>query len=51
MEVLDGLRSLVASGVISRLGVVVRHHELGWRANAMTVWDVPDARVQQAAEQ
>ncbi|MGD9508235.1 MAG: AsnC family protein [Geminicoccaceae bacterium] len=48
MEVLDGLRSLVASGVISRLGVVVRHHELGWRANAMTVWDVPDARVQPA---
>ena len=22
--------------------VVVRHHELGYRANAMTVWDVPD---------
>ena len=23
----------------------MRHHELGWRANAMTVWDVPDAQV------
>lgn len=31
-----------AEGVIRRFGVVVRHHELGYRANAMTVWDVPD---------
>ena len=43
--VLAGLRRLAAQGVISRLGIVVRHHELGWRANAMTVWDVPDAAV------
>jgi DNA-binding Lrp family transcriptional regulator len=32
-------------GVIKRLGVIVRHHELGYRANAMVVWDVPDERV------
>lgn len=44
-EVLAGLRRLAATGVISRLGIIVRHHELGWRANAMTVWDVPDTRV------
>lgn len=47
-EVLERLRALLAEGVISRLGVVVRHHELGWRANAMTVWDVPDRRVPEA---
>jgi DNA-binding Lrp family transcriptional regulator len=47
-EVVAGLRRLAASGVISRLGIVVRHHELGWHANAMTVWDVPDARVASA---
>lgn len=29
-------------GVIKRFGVVVRHHELGYTANAMSVWDVPD---------
>ena len=29
-------------GLIKRMGVVVRHHELGFRANAMCVWDVPD---------
>ena len=35
------------TGVIKRFGVVVRHHELGYTANAMVVWDVPDAVVSQ----
>lgn len=35
-------------GVIKRFGVVVRHHELGFTANAMVVWDVPDAAVSAA---
>ena len=29
-------------GVISRFGLVVRHRPLGYSANAMCVWDVPD---------
>ena len=29
-------------GVIRRFGIIVRHRELGYRANAMAVWDVPD---------
>lgn len=40
--VIARLQELLAEGLIKRLGVVVRHHELGYRANAMTVWDVPD---------
>lgn len=47
-EVLDRLRRLISVGVIKRLGVVVRHHELGYLANAMVVWDVPDERVAEA---
>lgn len=43
--VIDRLERLVADGVIRRLGVVVRHHELGYRANAMVVWDIPDDQV------
>ncbi|HPE03024.1 MAG TPA: Lrp/AsnC family transcriptional regulator [Thauera sp.] len=35
----------VDEGLIRRFGVVVRHHELGLEANAMCVWDVPDAEV------
>ena len=30
------------AGLIKRMGVVVRHRALGYRANAMVVWDVPD---------
>jgi len=40
--VIAGLAQLQEQGVIKRLGVVVRHHELGYRANAMVVWDIPD---------
>ncbi len=32
----------LAEGRLKRFGVVVRHHELGFAANAMTVFDVPD---------
>lgn len=46
-EVVERLQRLLAQGVIKRFGVVVRHHELGYRANAMAVWDVPD---EQASE-
>jgi DNA-binding Lrp family transcriptional regulator len=44
-EVITGLRRLIDDGVIKRFGVIVRHRELGYQANAMVVWDVPDARV------
>lgn len=44
-EAIDRLRALQASGAIKRLGLIVRHHELGYRANAMVVWDIPDDRV------
>ncbi|MDD3518197.1 MAG: AsnC family protein [Chromatiales bacterium] len=45
-EVIECLRILLEQGVIKRLGVVVRHRPLGYDANAMVVWDVPDERVQ-----
>lgn len=35
----------LSSGFFKRFGVVVRHHELGYTANAMCVWDVPDDQV------
>ena len=47
-EALDALRALQDRGVVRRFGVVVRHHELGYRANAMVVWDVPDEVVDAA---
>ena len=43
--VIERIRALQAQGAIKRLGVVVRHQELGYGANAMVVWDLPDAQV------
>ena len=47
-DVIQAIRRLIDDGVITRFGVIVRHHELGYRANAMTVFDVPDAEVAEA---
>ncbi|WP_293649326.1 AsnC family transcriptional regulator [Thiolapillus sp.] len=40
--VIQRIRAMQEDGVIKRMGIVVRHHELGYTANAMVVWDVPD---------
>ncbi len=42
---------LQARSIIRRFGVVVRHRELGYTANAMVVWDVPDARLEAVGRQ
>jgi DNA-binding Lrp family transcriptional regulator len=44
--VIERLAALQAAGLIKRMGVVVRHRTLGYRANAMVVWDIPDAEVE-----
>jgi DNA-binding Lrp family transcriptional regulator len=46
-EVLERLAAMRESGIIRRFGIIVRHHELGFRANAMVVWDIPDQVVGQ----
>ena len=38
------LAKMLADGRIRRIGAVIRHRRLGYEANAMVVWDVPDAR-------
>ena len=43
--VLERLRLWLDNGTINRIGVVVRHRELGYQANAMVVWDIPDEDV------
>ena len=41
-KVISGLGAMLADGRIRRIGAVIRHRRLGYRANAMVVWDVPD---------
>ena len=44
-EVLALLAKMLAEGRIRRIGAVIRHRRLGYEANAMAVWDVPDRQV------
>ncbi len=39
-QVIAAIQQLLALGTIKRLGIVVRHRQLGYRANAMIVWDI-----------
>ncbi len=41
-QVIATLADLSQRGVIKRMGLIVRHRELGFKANAMVVWDLPD---------
>ena len=44
-EVMARLEALRDRGVIRRIAAVPNHYALGFRANGMSVWDVPDERV------
>jgi DNA-binding Lrp family transcriptional regulator len=44
-EVISLLERMLADGRIRRIGAIVRHRRVGYEANAMVVWDVPDERV------
>jgi DNA-binding Lrp family transcriptional regulator len=50
-DLLSAIEQLRATGLIKRFGVVVRHRELGYTANAMVVWDVQDDEVDNFGEQ
>lgn len=39
-SVLQRLTELCDARVMTRIGVIVRHRALGWRSNAMVVWDI-----------
>ncbi len=47
-RVLTRLSELAEIGVLPRIGIIVRHRTLGWRSNAMVVWDVPPHDIDRA---
>lgn len=49
-EVIARLQAMLADGRIRRIGAVPNHYALGYTANAMTVWDVEDAHVDELGE-
>ncbi|MDH3355615.1 MAG: Lrp/AsnC family transcriptional regulator [Chromatiales bacterium] len=41
-ELMRRLKQMLDSGIIRRIGLVPNHYSLGYKANGMTVWDLPD---------
>ncbi len=44
-QVISLLQKMLGDGRIRRIGAVIRHRRVGYEANAMLVWDVPDGMV------
>ncbi len=49
-DVVTRISNLKRSGLIKRFGIIVKHRRLGYRANAMVVWDIPDALVDELGQ-
>lgn len=43
--VMEKIRNMLACGIIRRIGVVPNHYALGYCANGMSVWNVPDGEI------
>jgi len=50
-DVMARLERMLAAGAIRRIGAVPNHYALGFTANGMTVWDVPDERASELGRQ
>lgn len=44
------IETLCAARLITRMGIIVRHRAVGWRANAMVVWRLPEERIEAAGK-
>jgi len=44
-EVMTRIEAMQACGIIRRIAAVPNHYALGYRANGMSVWNIPDDQV------
>jgi len=45
------MRKMLEAGQIRRVGAVPNHYKLGYKANAMSVWNVPDEMITELGSQ
>ncbi len=50
-HLMQRLKAMKQDGRIRRIGVVPNHYKLGYTANGMSVWDVPDEIINEVGEQ
>jgi len=48
--VINYIQLMQEKGDIKRFGLVVRHRKLGYKSNAMVVWDIADDRVNELGQ-
>lgn len=49
-KLLKTVGRMMDRGLVRRFGAAVRHQDLGYTANAMVVWNVPDEEVEKAGK-
>ncbi|MBI5752234.1 MAG: AsnC family transcriptional regulator [Hydrogenophilales bacterium] len=50
-EVIQRLKRMLDCGIVRRIGVVPNHYTLGYQANGMSVWNVPDEHIAELGRQ
>ena len=49
-DVIARIGALSEASLLTRIGVIVRHRAIGWSANAMVVWHLPEDRITAAGQ-
>ena len=49
-DLMQRMQRMLDSGIIRRIGLVPNHYTLGYKANGMTVWDLPDEKIAELGE-
>jgi len=49
--VMERINAMLADGRIRRIGVVPNHYRLGYTANGMSVWDIPDTLIRAVGQE
>ena len=44
-DILTRIAALAQARLLTRVGVIVKHRALGWRENAMVVWQLPETAI------
>jgi len=49
-DVIARMQDMTGRGIIRRTGVIPNHYKLGFKANGMSVWNVPEEKIMQLGE-
>jgi DNA-binding Lrp family transcriptional regulator len=49
-ELINKIQEFCSKGIIRRFGATLNHRNIGFKANAMVVWQVPDERIKDVSK-